>query len=74
MQATVESQSLFDITDFERYVVEPTARGFLVSTMALSSGSANEKRRGADQCPVVDEQHEKVRDVSTADRAEPPVF
>jgi hypothetical protein len=36
-QSTVESQSLFDITDFERYVVETNgARAFLVSTMALS--------------------------------------
>ena len=28
MQATVESQSLFDITDFERYVVEANGARF----------------------------------------------
>ena len=74
-QLTVEGQGLFNITDFESYVVETDgARFFRASTMALSSGSANEKRCGADQCPVIDLLHQEVRHVRTADRAELPVL
>jgi hypothetical protein len=36
-------------------------------------GSANENRRGANQCTVLDLPHKEVRDIRTADRAEPPV-
>ena len=38
-QSTVERQSLFDITDFERYVVETKGARFSLSTMALSISS-----------------------------------
>ena len=35
----------------------------------LLGRSANEERRGADQCTVVDLPHEEVRDIRTTDRA-----
>ena len=38
-QSPVKGQGLFDVSDFERYWLKPTARAFLASTMALSSNS-----------------------------------
>jgi hypothetical protein len=37
------------------------------------AGSANEKRRGADQGTIIDLPNEEVSDIRTADRAESPV-
>jgi hypothetical protein len=37
-------------------------------------GLANEERRAADQRAIVNLSHEEVRDVSTTDKAEPPIL
>jgi hypothetical protein len=34
-QSTVKSQSLLNITDFQCYVIEPTARAFFASATTL---------------------------------------
>ena len=52
---------------------EPEQNEWRDSKGSNCSGSANEQRRGTNQGTVVDLSHEEVRDVGTADRAEPPV-
>jgi hypothetical protein len=44
----IEDQSLIDITDFKRYVVETNGTRFFALSIALSCGSADEERRGTD--------------------------
>ena len=70
-QSTVEGESLLDITDFQRDVVETNGARFFASAMAILL--VDEKRRGPDQGAVIDLPDEEVRDVSAADCAEPPV-
>ena len=70
-QTTVKSQSLLNITDFQRYVVQTNGTRLL----CFSHGAllVDEKRRSPDQGAVADLPDDKVRDVSAADCPEPPV-
>jgi hypothetical protein len=51
----------------------PLRVSLTVCACSVWSGLADEKRRGTNQCTVVDLAHEEVGDIGTTDNAESPV-